>query len=203
MPGNSTGHFIYTSPLDPYNNPSKEGFTTHPLQRRKLKAFQCLFLRSQSLKKSSMEGEDPNLTLGLFPKISTFPPLWVPLFLFIIYFLLKKKNFWGFAGSCWTTWAVRCSALVSLVAVHGLSGPTRNQTHVPCIARQILNHWATREVLMCNAVLKKWFCFFIFGCTGSLLVLELFSCGGEWEPLSSCRVWASYCIGFSCEANGL
>ena len=24
---------------------------------------------------------------------------------------------------------------------------TRDQTHVPCIGRQILNHWTTREIL--------------------------------------------------------
>ena len=28
-----------------------------------------------------------------------------------------------------------------------LSCPTRNQTHTPCTAREILNHSATREVL--------------------------------------------------------
>jgi len=28
----------------------------------------------------------------------------------------------------------------------GLSSPTRDQTQVPCIARQILNHWVIREV---------------------------------------------------------
>ena len=35
---------------------------------------------------------------------------------------------------------------VSLVAVPGLCrSRVRKQTHVPCIERQILNHWATRE----------------------------------------------------------
>ena len=35
---------------------------------------------------------------------------------------------------------------VSLVAVSGLCrSRVRKQTHVPCIERQILNHWATRE----------------------------------------------------------
>ena len=41
----------------------------------------------------------------------------------------------------------------SVVVVHGFSCPaawaysqTRDQTHVPCIGRQILNHWTTREV---------------------------------------------------------
>ena len=29
-----------------------------------------------------------------------------------------------------------------------LSSPTRDQTHVPCISRWILNHWTTREVCL-------------------------------------------------------
>ena len=38
----------------------------------------------------------------------------------------------------------------SLVAPrHMGSSQTRDQTHVPCIGRQILNHWATREVPEC------------------------------------------------------
>ena len=28
-----------------------------------------------------------------------------------------------------------------------LSSPTRDQTHIPCIGRRILNHWTTRELL--------------------------------------------------------
>ena len=47
-----------------------------------------------------------------------------------------------------------CSAQASLFPACGLSCPTcevlvsltRNQTCIPCIARQILNHWTTREV---------------------------------------------------------
>ena len=31
-------------------------------------------------------------------------------------------------------------------SVWGLSSWTRDQTHVPCIARQVLNHWTSREV---------------------------------------------------------
>jgi len=34
-----------------------------------------------------------------------------------------------------------------------LSSPTRDQTSIPCIARQILNHWTTRQVLP-----KDWLC---------------------------------------------
>ena len=28
----------------------------------------------------------------------------------------------------------------------GLGSPAKDQTHVPCLVRQILNHWTTREV---------------------------------------------------------
>ena len=51
---------------------------------------------------------------------------------------------------------LHCSAEASLVSAPGLSCPgacgilvpqLRDQTHVPCIGRQILNHWITREVL--------------------------------------------------------
>ena len=31
--------------------------------------------------------------------------------------------------------------------VHRLSSLIRHWTHIPCIARQILNHWTTREIL--------------------------------------------------------
>ena len=27
-----------------------------------------------------------------------------------------------------------------------LSSPTRDQTHIPCVARWVLNHWTSREV---------------------------------------------------------
>ena len=47
------------------------------------------------------------------------------------------------------------SVQASVVVVHGLSfsvwpvgsSRTRDQTRVPCVGRQILNHWITREVL--------------------------------------------------------
>ena len=31
-------------------------------------------------------------------------------------------------------------------AVWGLSPPSRDQTHVSCVAKRVLNHWTTREV---------------------------------------------------------
>ena len=39
---------------------------------------------------------------------------------------------------------------------------------------------------------------FIFGYTGSSMLLGLFSSCGEWRILSSCGVRASHCGGFSC-----
>ena len=39
-----------------------------------------------------------------------------------------------------STWAQFPSGLWDL------SSPNRDQTHIPCIGRQILNHWTTREV---------------------------------------------------------
>ena len=38
------------------------------------------------------------------------------------------------------------SHVESLVALHGLGSPTRDWTHSPCIARQILTHWTTSKV---------------------------------------------------------
>jgi len=38
----------------------------------------------------------------------------------------------------------------------------------------------------------------IFGCAGSSLPCVVFSSCGEWGLLSSCRVRASHCGGFSC-----
>ena len=36
---------------------------------------------------------------------------------------------------------------LSCPSMWDLSSPTRDWTHVPCIGRQILNHWTTRQVL--------------------------------------------------------
>ena len=39
--------------------------------------------------------------------------------------------------------------------IGNLNSPTRNQSHIPCVARQILNHWATREVPeVCDLICK-------------------------------------------------
>ena len=79
-----------------------------------------------------------------------------------------------------------------------LNSLTRNQTHVPCIARQILNNRTTREIP------HHLFFFFKFMESHTLnlylflAVLDLpccswaFSSWGKWGPLSTCQ-----CSGFS------
>ena len=47
-----------------------------------------------------------------------------------------------------------------------LSSLTRDRTHIPCIAKQILNHWTTREV-------PSWWIFFFLLDTFYLLTLKL------------------------------
>ena len=40
-----------------------------------------------------------------------------------------------------------CDVLAQLLhGIWNLSSLTKDQIHIPCIARQILNHWTTREV---------------------------------------------------------
>ena len=70
--------------------------------------------------------------------------------LWLIFFFFK---IWLF--SCfWPCWVFAAAFGLSLVVVHVFShsqergsAQTGDQTHVPCIARQILNHWSTREAL--------------------------------------------------------
>ena len=42
-----------------------------------------------------------------------------------------------------------CGAQARLVAA--CSSPARDPTHVPCIGRQVLNHWTTREAPLLNS----------------------------------------------------
>ena len=62
----------------------------------------------------------------------------------------------GFSSQCllllWSTgfrglWPSSCSALGFVALQHVGSSQTRDQTHVPCIGRLIVNHWTTRAVL--------------------------------------------------------
>ena len=60
------------------------------------------------------------------------------------YFLFLNLIVWGL--SC-GTWDLQHGSQAQLPGgLWDLSFQTRDQTHIPCIARQILNHWTTREV---------------------------------------------------------
>ena len=48
---------------------------------------------------------------------------------------------------------------------------TRDRTHVPCIARHILNHWTTREVPFVHFLIKL-SAFLLMSCKHSLHILE-------------------------------
>ena len=63
------------------------------------------------------------------------------------------------AFSCWRAWAqwLWCTGLAA--ARHVGSSWTRDQTSVPCVARQTLNHWITREAQI--HFFKRIFSFFI------------------------------------------
>ena len=66
--------------------------------------------------------------------------------------LLQRGLLVALSFSCCVEWALEARASVlwlsSLVAPRQVeSSPARDQTHVPCIGRRILNHWTTREVL--------------------------------------------------------
>ena len=53
---------------------------------------------------------------------------------------------WG-GFSCCRARALDTQTSVAVVLRHVESSQTRDQTYVPCVGRQILNHWTTREVL--------------------------------------------------------
>ena len=50
---------------------------------------------------------------------------------------------------------LKVKVLVALGQV--VSSWTMNQTHIPCIGRQTLNHWTTREVLLLLLLLLSCF----------------------------------------------
>jgi len=93
-------------------------------------------------------------------------------YLFGIYYLTVLGPSCGMPGLCCAMWDLLSWCTASLVVAYRLSScgawaylpcgmwelssPTRDWTHIPCIARQILNHWATREV-------SNSFSFWLFG----------------------------------------
>ena len=71
-----------------------------------------------------------------------------------------------------------------LCDIWDLSSPMRGQTHIPCTARPILNHWATREVsplFQFYGVVRHRFCFEIL----SLRKRSVGSCSEDALPLMS------------------
>ena len=59
-----------------------------------------------------------------------------------------------------------------------LSSPTRDQIHVCCIGRWILNHWTTREVLMTH-LFHNWKCL-------PLILPHLFLSGNPFPLANTC-----------------
>ena len=52
-------------------------------------------------------------------------------------------SLWRTARTLW----LQCAGLAALLrGMWDLNYPTRDQTGIPCIKRQILNHWMAREV---------------------------------------------------------
>ena len=62
-------------------------------------------------------------------------------------------------ASC-SAWAPVCSGSVVVAEYDGLSCPVKDQTHIPCIGRWILNHSNNREFRQCICVLRilEWEC---------------------------------------------
>ena len=63
-------------------------------------------------------------------------------------------------------WALGCKGLVA--PQHVEFSQTRDRTSVPCIGRQILDHWITKDVLLC-------------------VLLWASSLSANWRALPSCR----------------
>ena len=113
---------------------------------------------------------------------------YIYIYLFISVFGCIRSQLWrvgSFVMGC--RLLSSCSTQAQLLhSMWNLSSPTRDQTCIPCIRRQILNHWTTREVLQTRVFLKH----FYFCCTQqntSLLRFpegpKVFSASG-WSPFS-------------------
>ena len=72
------------------------------------------------------------------------------LFIWLIQVLVAARRI--FVASVWDLFVLACilsscgSCAQLLCSMRDLSSPTRDRTHTPYIAGQILNHWTTREV---------------------------------------------------------
>ena len=68
-------------------------------------------------------------------------------FLIFIYLARSGLSWWHAGFLLWRTDSqVVAQGLRCPVASVVPTSPTRDQTHIHCVARQILNHWTTREV---------------------------------------------------------
>ena len=56
----------------------------------------------------------------------------------------RLQLLWLGGSRVWTQWLRHMGLVVSW---HVGSSWTRDQTHVPCLGRQCLNHWTTKEIL--------------------------------------------------------
>ena len=70
--------------------------------------------------------------------------------------LYKRSLLSGYGA--WASLVVELGLLLwsaDSVVVHGLSSWTRDGTRVPCVGRQILNHWTTRCVLKSSLIVEE------------------------------------------------
>lgn len=135
----------------------------------------------------------------------------IVLFLFfLIYIFLQLYSFGGCPGSLLQQAGPSCLPC-SMWDLHSL---TKDQIYVPCIGRQFLNHWITREVPYPNSSVEHfqypgdgsphalrlrfdslwivpWFC-------GRLYLLVCFSSGNENEPIIQKRKIFQKSSLFSC-----
>ena len=103
--------------------------------------------------------------------------------LFLLFFFLRFLNvdhFKSFYFICYNIASVFC-CLFDLVLVSwpqgmwDLSSQTRGRTCTPCLGRQCLNHWTTREVPICLFLVLACKVFFLWGETPTrVLVTEAF-----------------------------
>ena len=83
------------------------------------------------------------------------------------------------------TFRLLCAGSVALQHV-GSSSPTKDWTHIPCIGRQLPNHWTIR------AVPEVFFSLLVFIAGQSFLSLR-------WVGITlPCGAWSPHCGGFSC-----
>ena len=71
--------------------------------------------------------------------------------------LVVARGLWSLQASVVVGRRLSCSA-----GMWDLTSLTRDQTHIPCTARQILDHWTTREVLIAFFLMTISMCSIIY-----------------------------------------